>query len=200
MSPSRAGAILGAWLLLVVPGLSFVRVRTTFPQSFSAMRARKGYVACAISKTERLRQLLNMKDEILIMPCAYDALSAKLIEMHGFEAMFMTGFGVAGVRGEALPPYRPYMHVFSSVSWSGQLLALVHVRVSSFISQPRRLFVQNDLPSRLTMRVVFALCLMIGHPDTQLVSYGEMVDTARMIGEVSRGRNREIQGGATETY
>lgn len=42
----------------------------------------------------RLRELLS-RDEILIMPGAYDALSAKLIEQAGFEAIYMTGAGTA---------------------------------------------------------------------------------------------------------
>lgn len=84
-------------LLLAVPVDSFVG-----PNAVRAPAAKgriRGAMHCTLSKTDKLRQLLNRKDEILIMPCAYDALSARLIELHGFDAMFMTGFGVAGVRG-----------------------------------------------------------------------------------------------------
>ena len=33
------------------------------------------------------------------MPCCYDGLTARLIEQHGFEVTFMTGFGVSAVHG-----------------------------------------------------------------------------------------------------
>lgn len=72
-----------------------------------------------MSPADKLRKLLKSPD-ILIMPCVYDGLTARLVEMHGFSLTFMTGFGVAASRG---------------------------------------------------------------HPDTQLVSYGEMVDSCRIIGE-----------------
>lgn len=45
-------------------------------------------------KTTRLRQLIE-REEILVMPGAYDALSAKIIESLGFEAIQATGFGIA---------------------------------------------------------------------------------------------------------
>jgi carboxyvinyl-carboxyphosphonate phosphorylmutase len=44
--------------------------------------------------TVRLRELIQKK-EILVVPGAFDALSAKLIEAIGFEAVYMTGFGTA---------------------------------------------------------------------------------------------------------
>lgn len=34
-----------------------------------------------------------------MMPCCYDGLTAKLIERAGFEATFMSGFGVSAVHG-----------------------------------------------------------------------------------------------------
>jgi len=45
-------------------------------------------------KTSRLRELIQ-RDKILVIPGAVDALSAKLIEAIGFEAVYMTGFGTA---------------------------------------------------------------------------------------------------------
>lgn len=50
-----------------------------------------------MSKAERFRQLLNGPD-ILLMPCCFDALSAKLVAEAGYEASFMSGFGVAATR------------------------------------------------------------------------------------------------------
>jgi 2-methylisocitrate lyase-like PEP mutase family enzyme len=44
--------------------------------------------------TTRLRNLIQKK-KILVAPGAFDALSAKLIEAVGFEAVYMTGFGTA---------------------------------------------------------------------------------------------------------
>ena len=52
-----------------------------------------------MKKTKRLRELIQ-GPEILIAPGAYDAMSAKIIEAVGFEAVYMTGFGTAaGVLG-----------------------------------------------------------------------------------------------------
>ena len=51
----------------------------------------------------RLKDLLQRemsgerKDETpILLPCCYDGLSARLIARAGFEATFMTGFGVSG--------------------------------------------------------------------------------------------------------
>jgi 2-methylisocitrate lyase-like PEP mutase family enzyme len=42
--------------------------------------------------TARLRRLLD-RDQPLVAPGAYDAVSAKLVERAGFEAVYLTGFG-----------------------------------------------------------------------------------------------------------
>jgi len=80
-----------------------------------------------IPAPQRLRRLLESEmngtresDKPILLPCCYDGLSARLIAKAGFEATFMTGFGVSGVNG---------------------------------------------------------------YPDTQLVSYGEMVDAANFVAE-----------------
>ena len=46
------------------------------------------------SPAERLRQLLAQPGPLL-MPCCYDALSARLVERAGFAATFMSGFAVS---------------------------------------------------------------------------------------------------------
>lgn len=46
---------------------------------------------------DRLRALLA-RDQLLTMPCCYDALSAKLIEQAGFELTFMSGFAASASR------------------------------------------------------------------------------------------------------
>ena len=46
---------------------------------------------------ERLRRLLG-SGGIHVMPCCFDALSARLIERAGFEVTFMSGFAVSGAR------------------------------------------------------------------------------------------------------
>jgi len=43
---------------------------------------------------EKLRELL-LKNEILVVPGAYDSLSAKIVEKAGFDAVYMTGFGAS---------------------------------------------------------------------------------------------------------
>ena len=42
----------------------------------------------------RLRELLSQK-EILVAPGAYDGLSARIIEKAGFEAVYITGYGLS---------------------------------------------------------------------------------------------------------
>ncbi len=51
----------------------------------------------AVSAADRLRTLLQ-GPEIIIMPCCYDALSARLIERAGFALTFMSGFAVSAAR------------------------------------------------------------------------------------------------------
>lgn len=48
-----------------------------------------------MNKTTRLRRLIEQK-ELLVMPGAYDPLSAKLVERAGFEAVQCTGLGISG--------------------------------------------------------------------------------------------------------
>lgn len=50
-----------------------------------------------MSATTSLKALLA-KPGLLIMPCCYDALSAKLIEQAGFKLTFMSGFAVSASR------------------------------------------------------------------------------------------------------
>ena len=49
------------------------------------------------SPADRLRQLLE-RSELLIMPCCFDALSARLIEQAGFPLTFMSGFATSAAR------------------------------------------------------------------------------------------------------
>src|ERR1700742_2707287 len=48
----------------------------------------------APSASSRLRELIAAKAPV-VMPGAYDALSARLIELAGFDAVYMTGFGAS---------------------------------------------------------------------------------------------------------
>ena len=52
----------------------------------------------------RLKQLLQSEmdgtritDMPILLPCCYDGLTARLVTRAGFEATFMTGFGVSGL-------------------------------------------------------------------------------------------------------
>ena len=49
------------------------------------------------SPASRLRTLIDSPG-LLVMPCCFDALSAKLIESAGFNLTFMSGFALAGAR------------------------------------------------------------------------------------------------------
>lgn len=51
----------------------------------------------SLSAPDRLRALLAGTG-CLIMPCCFDALSARLIEQAGFPLTFMSGFAVAAAR------------------------------------------------------------------------------------------------------
>ena len=42
------------------------------------------------TRTENLRTMIN-SNEIIIMPCCYDGLSARIVEAAGFNVTFMTG-------------------------------------------------------------------------------------------------------------
>ncbi|MFC6589082.1 oxaloacetate decarboxylase [Sulfitobacter pacificus] len=50
-----------------------------------------------LSPPDKLRVLLA-KDEIIVMPCCFDPLSAKLIEQEGFPLSFMSGFTTSAAR------------------------------------------------------------------------------------------------------
>ena len=50
-----------------------------------------------MTKAERLMSLLE-GDRLLLMPCCFDALSAKIIAGAGFQATLVSGFGVSGSR------------------------------------------------------------------------------------------------------
>jgi 2,3-dimethylmalate lyase len=50
-----------------------------------------------MTRCQRLRQLINTKRG-LVVPGAYDAVSAKLVERGGFPLVYMTGYGVSASR------------------------------------------------------------------------------------------------------
>jgi len=50
-----------------------------------------------LSSASRLKRLLA-QDELFLMPCCFDALSARLIEQAGFHLTFMSGFAVSATR------------------------------------------------------------------------------------------------------
>ncbi|HIP38101.1 MAG TPA: isocitrate lyase/PEP mutase family protein [Desulfocapsa sulfexigens] len=50
-----------------------------------------------VTQAEKLRNLLA-QDQCHVMPCCYDALSAKMIEQAGFPFTFMSGFAVSAAR------------------------------------------------------------------------------------------------------
>ena len=51
----------------------------------------------AVSMAKKLRELLA-RPKVLMAPGAADALTARLIAKHGFEAIYMTGAGTTAVR------------------------------------------------------------------------------------------------------
>jgi 2-methylisocitrate lyase-like PEP mutase family enzyme len=65
-----------------------------------------GLASSSSSPPARLKQLLESEmngtresDMPILLPCCYDGLTARLVARAGFEATFMTGFGVSAVKG-----------------------------------------------------------------------------------------------------
>ena len=59
--------------------------------------------AFGMSAPKRLKKLLESEmdgsrqsKKPILLPCCYDGLSARLVAQAGFDATFMTGFGVSG--------------------------------------------------------------------------------------------------------
>ena len=50
-------------------------------------------------KVQRLRYLLEESEDMIVMPCCYDGMTARLVEQAGFDLTFMTGFGVSATYG-----------------------------------------------------------------------------------------------------
>ena len=63
------------------------------------MRAVQNPWVSASDKVRNLRRILFESDELTIMPCCYDGLTARLVEQSGFQLTFMTGFGVSSTYG-----------------------------------------------------------------------------------------------------
>ena len=49
----------------------------------------------SLDKKKLLREKISQRNEIIVLPGVFDALSAKIAENAGFEAMFQTGYGSA---------------------------------------------------------------------------------------------------------
>jgi hypothetical protein len=60
-------------------------------------------------RVKALRRMLE-SNELTIMPCCYDGLTARLVEQAGFDLTFMTGFGVSSTYG--LPDTGKILSIF----------------------------------------------------------------------------------------
>jgi 2-methylisocitrate lyase-like PEP mutase family enzyme len=74
--------------------------------SIFSSSSRRTCLALACPPPQRLKDLLQSEmdgtrdsDTPILMPCCYDGLTARLVARAGFQATFMTGFGVSGVNG-----------------------------------------------------------------------------------------------------
>ena len=75
-------------LILAVSGEAWTPLKTTV---ISRVRARtEAHPTSASSLREKISRAEAQK-EILLMPCCYDGLTARLVEEAGFECTFMTG-------------------------------------------------------------------------------------------------------------
>jgi 2-methylisocitrate lyase-like PEP mutase family enzyme len=68
--------------------------------------SRRTCLALACPPPQRLKELLQSEmdgsrasETPILLPCCYDGLTARLVARAGFQATFMTGFGVSGVNG-----------------------------------------------------------------------------------------------------
>ena len=84
----------------------------------------------ALSPPERLRRLLQdemdgtrTSDMPILLPCCYDGLTARLVARAGFDATFMTGFGVSAVHGFADTQLVSYGEMVSAASCVAEGLA-----------------------------------------------------------------------------
>ena len=73
---------------------------------FALFLSRQGASGFGTPPPKVLRELLQSQmdgsrgdSKPILLPCCYDGLSARLVARAGFEATFMTGFGVSGVNG-----------------------------------------------------------------------------------------------------
>jgi hypothetical protein len=73
---------------------------------------------------ERLRHLLQSEmdgtresDMPILLPCCYDGLTARLVARAGFDATFMTGFGVSGTSLRQKPPVWRKSLLFSRMDY-----------------------------------------------------------------------------------
>lgn len=74
-------------------------------------------------RVKALRRMLE-SDELTIMPCCYDGLTARLVEQAGFNLTFMTGFGVSSTYG--LPDTGKILSIFQLfVSGARTLLNII---------------------------------------------------------------------------
>jgi len=90
----------------------------------------------AIPPPLRLKQLLELEmngagnpNHPILMPCVYDGLSARLVARAGFDATFMSGFGVSGVNGfpdAQLISYQEMVNAASTVAEGLASVALEH--------------------------------------------------------------------------
>jgi hypothetical protein len=65
--------------------------------------AKPALLGLAIPAPARLSRLLEKGGDgemPILLPCCYDGLTARLVARAGFEATFMTGFGVSGKEDE----------------------------------------------------------------------------------------------------
>jgi len=118
--------ILRSFVFVTVVVFFFNLINSIHAASSPFVRRKSLTTAFGIPAPARLQQLLQSEDcrkdatKPILLPCCYDGLSARLVAREGFQATFMTGFGVSGVNG---------------------------------------------------------------YPDTQLVSYGEMLNAANVVSE-----------------
>lgn len=83
-------------------------------------------LAMAVPPPKKLSNLIEeSQGKPIIMPCCYDGLTARLVGQAGFQATFMTGFGVAAARGYPDTQLVSYQEMLQSATTVAEALASV---------------------------------------------------------------------------
>jgi len=116
-------------ICLVLSSPTFASTTTT---SLHLSSFKRSILAFACPPPQRLKKLLQdemdgtrQSDKPILLPCCYDGLTARLIARAGFEATFLTGFGVSAVNGYPDTQLVSYLEIQQAASTVAEALSNV---------------------------------------------------------------------------